>query len=274
MSVRKVSSEPAVRAARSDAPARQTEAPAAEAGWVSRAVGAKPRSRVDGKAFIRSALADIKERTSRGEKVRVVFDLDNTLADTRARTLAVARAFDRQDGTSHFRGLTLEKVGHDGAETAKAMRLPESAATSFAQYWDREFWKGKNLVHDLPMEETIRLARSAKSAGAEVVYLTGRIDSLRRPTVAQLKRLGLPDADSAHLTMKPSVSVRTAPFKAEQLGKWMGEGFHIGWFFTEGRRDIAHLQSALPKVPCVLLDSHFGGEQQVSPRTPVYPSVF
>lgn len=227
-----------------------------------------------GQAFVQTALVDIRQRAARGELVRVVFDLDNTLFDTRARTLAAAKAFDAHNGTRHFAAATLDSMGRDGRATAAAMGLDPDTAAAFGAFWDQAFWSADNLQHDLPIDATVKLARQAKAAGAQVVYLTGRVADLHDASMAQLVAHGLPDADAAHLFCKPDVSVRTAPFKTDLLNSWATQG-HVAWFVTEGRRDIHHVQDNAPNIPCLLLDcSMEGSGLPVSPQTPVLPRVF
>ncbi|MEW5850891.1 MAG: HAD family acid phosphatase [Myxococcota bacterium] len=229
-------------------------------------------SPADGIAFCHAALKDIRERTARGEKVRVVFDLDNTLFDTRVRTVAVAHAYDKARGTSHFANLRVEDVGRDGKHTAERMGLPANVVEDFRAFWDKGFWDGANMVHDTPMPHMAALAHAAKSAGAEIVYLTGRVTALHEASLAQLVRAGLPDGDADNLYCKPGLGMRTAPFKEQMMEAWQQQGIHIAFFVTEGRRDIAHLQKEAPTVPCVLLDDPLErGGTELHADTPVLP---
>ncbi|MBX7098083.1 MAG: HAD family hydrolase [Myxococcaceae bacterium] len=228
---------------------------------------------VDGKRFCAQALDDVKARVARGERAVVVFDLDNTVADTRARTLAIAHAYDAQRGTHLFDGVALNEVGHDGEELARSLGLSEAEVTSFQRYWKAEFWKSDNLVHDLPMPTIIKLAQDAKKAGAEVIYLTGRAQETEAGTIAQLKRFKLPDADASHVLSKPLPRMSTPNFKVRELDRLERQGAHIAWFFTEGRKDLGYIQQKL-STPCVLLDSTQGGEEAIADGTPLYPQVF
>ena len=228
---------------------------------------------VDGTVFVKQALTDIARRTLKGEKVRVVFDIDNTLADTRARTAQIAHSWDAANGTHHFDRLTTAMVGKDARDTCLAMDLPLDVINAFETHWNEAFWDGANFVHDAPMESMVQLARQASAAGAQVVFLTGRLQSLEKDTIAQLKRFGL-DANASLVMSKPSLDTRTAAYKAEVLARWQSEGFGIGFFVTEGRRDTAAIQKALPNVATVLLDSSMGGSEPVSQATPTLPRLF
>lgn len=229
---------------------------------------------IDGEAFCKAQLADIKLKTSHGEKVRVVFDIDDTLADTRARTLGIAHAFDKKNGTHYFDKLNRSEVGHRAEDTAQAMGLPAKVVKDFSAYWNVEFWKGENLKFDKPMQKIIDLAKQAKAAGADVTYLTGRYDGIRSSTLEQLKAFGLPDADEKHLFCKPTIGTRTTEYKRDMLTQWRQDGFQIGWFFTESRRDVAFIQQELPTMSTVLLAAakEKGGDS-VRADTPIFDSV-
>lgn len=206
-----------------------------------------------GLAVCRAALRSADRRP--GEGLRVIFDIDNTLVDTRARTRAAADRFARRSPDyAPLAGLPLSAIRYDGQETARALGLDAAAARAFHADWDRFFWQPESLRHDRPMRTTVQLARQAKAAGAEVFYLTGRIESLKEPTIGQLRRLGLPDADAAHVVCKPSVRVRTAPFKQQVVSDMLRQGCRIAWFMSDSRTDIAAAQRVLPPRSCVLVD--------------------
>ncbi len=209
-----------------------------------------------------------------GRRAMVVFDLDNTIFDTRPRTLAAARDFDSLGKSDWFARLDLAGVRRDGRETAVAAGVPAPVVESFAAHWDDFFWRPANLVLDEPIASTVCWAHLARAAGVEVRYLTGRIESLHAASVAALRRIGL-HADPDDVTCKPDLSVPTAPWKREILDRWRAEAV-VGWFMTEGHRDIASVQLALPDIPCVLLECSFEEtrESQIAAGTPMLARVF
>lgn len=236
-----------------------------------------PYASPDGVGFLQAQLRDIERKTAQGESVMVVFDLDNTLFDTRARTLQAARAFDALHQSEWFVGLELSQVRVDGEQTARGVKnppLPDHVVKAFAAYWDQEFWNPDNLRHDGAMEETLAWAKAAQAAGAEVRYLTGRTAGFSAASLAQLRRAGL-NVEASQLCCKPNVGVPTAPFKAEVLQAW-NETMPVAWFLTEGLRDLEHVQNALPELATVRLDCSFedDGAHSLSPHTPRLPRVF
>lgn len=228
------------------------------------------RGGTDGKAFVQAALVDLAARVAKGETVRVVFDIDDTLSDSRVRTLTIAKAWDQANGTHHFDRLTVAQVASSGLDTARALGLPWPAEKAFAEHWEQAFWDGASFVHDAPIAEVVALAKQARSLGAEVVFLTGRVQALENDTIAQLQRFGL-EASHRSVVSKPGLGTRTVPFKAEWLAKSEADGKPVAFFFTESRRDIAGIQAAAVKAPSVLLDSPFGGSDGVAKDTPIYP---
>jgi len=182
----------------------------------------------------------------------------------------VAKAWDKTNGTHHFARLVLAQVGSNGTETAKALNLPADAAAAFQTHWDVEFWKGASFAHETPIAPMVSLAKQAKAAGAEVIFLTGRIDALESATIAQLQRFGLKDVNADTVVSKADVSVRTGPFKTQWLQQSEASGHHLSFFVTESRRDIAAIQGGVAKAPAVLFDSAFGGNELVRDDTPVF----
>jgi hypothetical protein len=227
---------------------------------------------IDGVAHVKAVLAEIRDlkRRDPARRAVVVFDLDNTIFETRARTLHVLQELDRRQGTSWFDGMELSAVGKDGRHSAALAGVPSEHHQAIQDFWLQEFWKGENFLLDLVFEPVRKLAWEAKAAGAEVVYLTGRVN--QPSTLEQLIAARLPDADAEHLFCKPTVGTKTAAFKAELLGSWIDRGDYLGWFMTEGRRDIASVQALDARVPCVRLGYvHEREGEAVHPDTPFIP---
>ena len=221
-----------------------------------------------GEAALKKRLGDIAAMVRSGTKVRCVFDLDNTLFDTRHRTMFCCAEFDRLNGTHHFDGMLLGATKVDGRETAIALGLPNDVVEAFGDFWDREFWNPQNLVHDEPIQAMVDVVNECKKRGAEICFLTGRCDSFvhpqapergqesfRGPTHDQLTRAGI-DVDDAHLALKPRLGVWTPEYKQGQLQAWWHDA-EIGVFLTEGRRDLAYLERQLANLPCFRLDCSF-----------------
>jgi phosphoglycolate phosphatase-like HAD superfamily hydrolase len=226
----------------------------------------------DGVAFVKAQLADIRARVAKGQQVRVVFDIDDTLADTKPRTVAIAKQWDKLNGTHYFDRLTPAQVARSPLDTARAMELSWQAERDFTNYWGMAFWDGANYQHDAPMKGPLEVARAARAAGAEVIFLTGRTEQTRDFTIAQLKAFGLDGVDQHTVVSKPQRWMRTPEFKTAWFERSAAQGYHTAFFMTESRRDISYAQSGAD-VPSVLLESKgFNGNEPIRPDTPLFPS--
>jgi phosphoglycolate phosphatase-like HAD superfamily hydrolase len=224
--------------------------------------------RPSGQRLCRRELRRIRRETRRGRRVCVVFDIDNTLVDTRHRTLAAVKAFAAANPKLTLpKPLAVRKMRYDGALTGKALGFDASTRSRLASFWGGFFWNPKHFAHDKPIGETVRLAHAAKAAGAEVFYLTGRVATFAPSSVQQLASLGLPDADKAHVLCKPSVKVRTADYKRSELQK-LQRRRRVAWFASDAKSDIA--AAAGLGIGCVLVDFPVGPARDVAlpARTP------
>lgn len=230
--------------------------------------------RPDGVAYARAVLAEIRriKDTEPHRRCVVIFDLDNTLFDTRARTRAVLEAYD----PITFGNLPLEKVGWNAEETCRNLNRPELAAAAQA-HWSEAFWDGANFGHDLLMVVMAELAQEAASLQAEVFYLSGRVEALREASRAQILAAELPLASEDHLVLKPSVEVRTSPFKAEWLLELEASGAFVGWFATDSHKEVreigAHERSAQgdSDLPLLLVEHPLTQPAPDDGHTPVFP---
>ena len=226
---------------------------------------------VDGVKWLSHLLDEVKALTAAGTPVTVVFDLDNTLFDTRERTLLAGQRFDAQHGTTYFKGATAEDMMRDGVETALHLGLPQSIALEFQEFWSVEFWTPANLKVDRPMVDVLAWAHKAKAAGATVKYLTGRTEPFHAASVAALKAAGLPTSGEDVLC-KPNMSVRTTDFKVDRLNQLAAKST-LGFFLTESRRDLAAVVAGSPAANPVALDSPFERGSEMPP-VPVLPASF
>lgn len=100
-----------------------------------------------GPALLAQRLDEIERLVKKGGDVWCVFDLDNTIFDTRGRTLHALHVFDRENGTSYSSGLDERSMQEDGRKTALALGLPADIVERIGTVWDREFWDPANLVY-------------------------------------------------------------------------------------------------------------------------------
>jgi len=169
----------------------------------------------------------------------LVFDLDNTIVDTRPRTVAAVHELARSrslDRTTRARLAAVGKddVGYDARETAAKLGLSRIQAQRFERIWNRRFWDPKSFALDEPIGSVIELVKAAK--GKDVIFLSGRYESYMAATIAQLERLGLP---THNVILKPSRE-GTAAFKARVMRRLTRPGTNT--VFVD---DSAHNRAAI-----------------------------
>lgn len=216
------------------------------------------------------ALEHTRELAAKGVRVVWGFDLDNTLYDTRARTLAIGKDFDAAHGTSYFEGLDvhdLSRIGRDGAATSQSLGLSAEHAQAFAELWGREFWDPARLVHDIELPEMIARARAVLEAGGTLRFITGRAEqwtdeatgramSFRADTLARLARSGLPATDDA-LVLKPKPGGSTPHFKREVLEKLdLEPNTVVAGFVTDTLTELLVMKH-VDRIPCFWVRTTF-----------------
>lgn len=250
-------------AAAEPARARPREIPAREGATqaMKRAIGAMEKeplaldaAAIRTKNDLLAVMSAIVGARAKGRRVAMVFDIDNTLMDTRHRTAAAATSF-AHGGARPMETTTFERVGYRPEDTCRANGIVDAEVVSaFAKHFDQFFWSPANMMLDRPLEGPIALAALARSLGAELYFLTGRTSDFRRQTIEQLTRAGIGPESEAHLIMKSPKRDRdgrlepTEKFKARELRKIYRQKVSIAAFVTEGARDVCWLQKHVPEV--------------------------
>lgn len=216
------------------------------------------------------ALERTRELAAKGVRVVWGFDLDNTLYDTRARTLAIGKDFDAAHGTRYFAGLDVQdltRIGRDGAATAPLLGMSAAHAKAFAELWGREFWNPARLVHDVELPEMMARARAVLAAGGTLKYITGRAEqwtdettgrpmSFRADTLARLQKSGLPATDDA-LVLKPRPGGNTPLFKRDVLEKLdLEPNTVVAGFVTDTLSELVAMKH-VDAIPCFWVRTTF-----------------
>lgn len=226
----------------------------------------------DGRRFADGRLHELATLGRLGVKTAVVFDLDNTVFDTRHRTLQAGIAFDAAHGTTFFAGASVDVIGADGTSTAAKLGLVDPHASEFVAFWDIFFWTPENLALDKPIADMVALVQAAQASGAQVTFLTGRVQTFQEASLLQLQAAGL-DVALDDVVCKPDIAVRTGPFKVEHLQAMARAGVELGFFVTEGSRDLLHLHGALPELPLLRLACSFEQDRGLT-HLPTWPAPF
>lgn len=108
----------------------------------------------------------------------------------------------------------------------QAKLIQENAA--YPAYWAE--WC--MLADAEAMPGALDFFKYAEKKGVEVFYVSNRHDSLRKPTLKNLKKLGLPYADEKHLMLKTTTSGKT-----ERRNK-VSEDYHIVMLLGDNLNDF------------------------------------
>lgn len=153
----------------------------------------------------------------------VVLDLDGCLFDSRPRIIHLLRELAGREGflelyavqPQHFVDwdlrATLLRAGI-GAERAAGLAVEGQA------WFNDHFFRSDRVLHDHAMPGAPPFVWSLYTAGATLVYLTGRHEDMRPGTEQALANAGFPwNRPRVHLLMKPDVRTEDTHFKGEAL---------------------------------------------------------
>ena len=150
-----------------------------------------------------------------------VIDLDGVLFDTRARQVRIIQMFakQRQDALLaqiqkvHFYDWSLSKTLMNlGLDQEKANRRSKE----LRPFWERHFFAPEAVLWDDALPGAAEWVAQVQSAGATVVYLTGRTEAIRVQTIDALQSNSFP-WEGCHLFMKPNAAIVDHEFKEEAL---------------------------------------------------------
>ena len=162
-------------------------------------------------------------------------------------------------------------MGVDAFDTGSKLGLAAAVVEAFTAFWERSFFTPAHLAHDVPISPMVDLVHRAQAAGATVKFLSGRCENFHSESLKQLHRAGV-DAAAADVVCKLDVSVNTQAFKEQHIKAWSSSS-ELGFFVTEGTRDLRHLQACLPDVPLLRLGCSFEDPAGLA-RVPLWPAVF
>lgn len=130
----------------------------------------------------------------------VVFDVDGTLYDNRARTQRILLEYaDEIRGAfpelaDALTGLDRDGVSYMLADTLHGCGVTRNdAVQDVTRFWRERFFSDAYLAHDETVHGAVGYARACHQAGATIVYFTGRdVSRLLGPTLDGLRDRGFP----------------------------------------------------------------------------------
>ena len=196
-------------------------------------------------------------RAEAGHAPIVVFDLDDTLFDTRWRTLKVLQAWGQSHGEPRLVALELEDVRWDLAPTLRnaglsSWEIAGPLGRAIAAERSRHF---SDYPLDRPFPGAVEYVRAVQAAGARVAYVTGRTEPKRALSEQVLRQWGFP-VEGALRWFKPlSWSGSTASYKGRVVRQSLpGYGQVVACFDNEPANCNA-FETAAPGAIQVFLDT-------------------
>ena len=167
-------------------------------------------------------------RPAAGPREQLVFDLDDTLLDTRYRKRAILQHFAASMlGTGEIPRSDLQILAgldHGAIRFRISHTLEESGISDpvvikkAARFWVQRNFTSSWLREDQPFPGAVAYVRRAHATGMNIVYLTGRSEpEMGEGTLASLRRHGFPMGDHTRLMMKPSADLADLGFKQSAI---------------------------------------------------------
>ena len=173
----------------------------------------------------------------------VVFDLDDTLIDTRHRTLSILRELAAEPWLAarfpkeapRLARVTLNQMHYELNDTFAELGLdsPDLLRETTA-FWAKRFFTSAYVERDVALPGAVRYVNDLYRAGAKIVYLTGRDEpNMFAGTGENLRRLGFPLEEDVALILKPNARMSDLEFKAAAIKRIAGLGQVTAFFENE-----------------------------------------
>ena len=149
--------------------------------------------------------ARVRALKAAGQTPVVIFDLDDTIYDTKARVVQILRDYGTQISEPRLEQVERSHVHYELDQTLlaagfSAAEVQGSLGTQIQRAWSRRFFHGDAYALDGLVPGAVDYVKRLQTAGATIVYLTGRKETWRPQCLAVLRAQGLPED---HLYMKP-----------------------------------------------------------------------
>lgn len=223
----------------------------------------------------KNPLIEISEHVrdeAKNQRVAVIFDLDSTLFCVSPRIQHILRTLGNSDDFSRVYKAEAEVLKNIevlptdwGVKTVlqrTGMTATPALIHRIRSYWGSQFFSNHHLDKDIIYPAADEYVRHLHSFGARILYLTGRAESsMREGTLKALKKWNFPLDAESDLYMKPVDIEKDEAFKAHVLKELVHQFDHI-WFFENEPVIIEQVQSLVPKIHIVFVNSTHSGKAQ------------
>lgn len=167
----------------------------------------------------------------------VVFDLDATLLWSGPRHLRIAREFAalRPQSARAVRKLKAEDFAYEPSEALAAAGLrDDKLLRQFRQFWSQRYFTSAYALADRPQPGAVDYVHACHSAGARVVYLTGRDEpNMGEGTRRSLLNHAFPLGFRTQLLMKPKIDQSDRAWKLQAMEQLEDRGRVAATFENE-----------------------------------------
>jgi hypothetical protein len=260
-----------------------------------------PKGRLIDPATQDDILLEVERRArAAGPRGVVVFDLDSTLLDNRARQARILREYGAAHGhvvlqntePKHFPTWNL-------ADTLHHLGVPEEEAQHLLPkvrlFWRERFFTSEYCYDDTPLPGAVEYVRALLETGCRIVYCTGRHTAMGEGTVTSFRSgsLPLPDQQAVHLLLKPNFEMNDDAWKqsavrhidaiGEVVGAFDNEPAHVNVYATAyPAARVVHLATddsgrpiplapGVPSIAHFIIASRFAAPQTPAARNPDRP---
>jgi len=222
----------------------------------------------------RALLSKVVDR-ARGSQGIVVFDLDSTLLDNKARQAQIMAEYGQQNGVEALSAVLAEHW--DGWDYRQAMRnaglVPdeiEAHVEDYREFWRERFFTSAYCRVDQEVPGSPAYVQAVRRVGAKVFYVTGRQETMRPGTLESFERVGLPLPDDVgvQLWMKPTLEEDDDDFKARVHAELHGLGDPVAAFDNEPIHINAYRRSFPEALIVHLATDHSMRDVLVDPAIP------
>lgn len=174
------------------------------------------------------------------EKSFVLFDLDSTLFDNSPRVIKIIREFIQEISSKYpEESKKLSKIHRQDIiwgirENLKNFGVEEhEILKNVVPFWYERFFSNSYII-DIPLKGSISFIKDLVKTGVEIVYLTGRFESMREGTARNIREYGFPlHKDTSNLIMKPDPKMPDHTFKLIAMEEMKKFGNMISGFDNE-----------------------------------------
>lgn len=168
---------------------------------------------------------EVERVAAAGQLPVVIFDLDDTLFETRTRSAAIIREFGDQNGDARLKAARYEHVRFGLEDTLAEAGLTQAEIAGdlgrqVRRFWSPRFFNGTHYHHDTALAGSIAYVNRLHGLGAKIVYLTGRKAVAKAASLEALRVAGFPIGDRTTIFVKPDQvpgqpKLETAEWKGE-----------------------------------------------------------